>query len=535
MKIKVLAVDDDSQGLLAIGAALDGVDAELITATSGDEALRLLLAEEDYAVILLDVLMPGLDGLETAALIRERERSRYTPIIFLTGASLDNRHKELGYAAGAVDYMYKPIEPWILRSKVEVFVELARKAAMVNDLARKQAQLLADLAANNAQLIEARARAERESRYKTTFLSTVSHELRTPLNAIIGFSEVLLRGFLGEVPERHTDALTAVHKSGQHLLTLINDILDVSKIEAGKLQLSREHVALRELIASVFEIVRGLSVDRGVGLEWTGPEADLHVSADPVRLKQILFNLLSNGLKNVDRGGYVRLTASASGSDLILAVADNGVGISEDDQRLLFLPFQQLGTEARQAGEGTGLGLSLTKRLVQLHGGRIEVSSELGRGSTFTVTMPIVANSDIADLDLAQPKMLRTLELAVSPARIAIIDDNETNRRLIRTILGVRGHDVLEASCVEDGIDLVERTSPDLALLDIQMPDGGGARILEAIRRSDTLAGIPVVAITAYAMKGDRERFLSAGFDDYIPKPVDPDRLFGVVESYLGR
>lgn len=529
--IKVLAVDDDPQGLVAIRAALEGVDAELLTATSGEEALRLLLGEGEFAVILLDVRMPVIDGLETAALIRDRERFRFTPIIFLTGASLDDRHQQLGYAAGAVDYMFKPIEAWILRSKVNVFVDLARKAQLVERLAREQAELVEDLARKNTELAEAQARAERESRFKSTFLSTVSHELRTPLNAVIGFSEALLRGYLGDVPERHVEAIEAIRSSGQHLLALINDILDLSKIEAGKLRLQIERVPLAKVIGAVEEIVMGLSIDRGLKLHCCRPDPAIEVDVDPIRLKQILFNLLSNGVKFTPSGGWVRLTTRIEGRDLILMVEDSGMGIGEEELDLLFLPFQQL----RATTEGTGLGLALTKRLVQLHGGSIAVRSALGIGTTFTVSMPVVALG-VPTLSLASvPDTADSLKRCAHPGRIAIVDDNEANRLLIRTLLSVRGHEIFEASGVEEGIELVRTQRPDLVLMDIQMPNGGGLKVLRDLRTDPALGAMPIVALTAAAMKGDRERFLSEGFDEYISKPIDPFLLRSMVETMIER
>ena len=377
----MLLVDDQPYGLVALEAVLEGVGATLVKAGSGREALRILL-NRDFAVILLDVNMPGIDGLETAALLRTRERSRHTPIIFLTATLENDDQTAQAYALGAVDFIRKPLVPDILRSKVAVFVELASRAALI----QLQSQ---ELARKNEELRRARAVAEQESRFKSRFLANMSHELRTPLNAIIGFSELLAEETFGPLVTKQKEYVGYVQQSGRHLVNLVNDILDLSTIEADRMVLSLAWVAPGELIQSVLAVVGPLVGRQGVVIEHA-PEAALpRVHGDPVRLKQILYNLVSNAIKFTPRGGRVRLTAEADAAALTIVVHDTGIGIRAEDMPRLFREFERIEPASGPMQEGTGLGLVISRRFAELHGGTLTAESEFGRGSSFTLRLPL--------------------------------------------------------------------------------------------------------------------------------------------------
>ena len=394
-KVNILLVDDVPANLLALEAMLDSLGHNLVCARSGQEALKLLLSRE-YAMILLDVEMPGMDGFETATFIRAREQTRHTPIIFLTAAQGSAAQIFRGYAVGAVDYMLKPLEPEILRSKVSTFADLAWKTQVVEHQASELERALAvqkhqaeELERKNQELEQERKRVEQESRAKSIFLAGMSHELRTPLNAIIGFSELLTHGTAGPLNERQQEFVGHVLVSGRHLLTLVNEVLDLSKVEAGRMQLERAWTAISGLVRAVCGVVAPLAAKQGVALVIDAPDDLPSISCDPVRIKQVLYNLLSNAIKFTPAGGRVSLVASRSATHITLAVTDTGIGIAERDLPRLFREFEQLSPAAGTKPEGTGLGLALTQRLMALHGGTVSVTSQVGTGSTFTAHLPI--------------------------------------------------------------------------------------------------------------------------------------------------
>jgi signal transduction histidine kinase len=374
-KPSVLIVDDVEANLLALEAQLAVLDCTLVRASSGNDALRQLLKRK-FAVMLLDVQMPDMDGFEVARHARQNPDTRDVPIVFVTAMNESEEHVERGYDTGAFDFLFKPVNPHVLRSKVRVFLDLFLNQQRLND----------EIDAHRKTLIEL----ERLSRFKSQFLANMSHELRTPLNAIIGFSEVLSDGegdqALTPLQKEH---IGYVLESGHHLLHLINDVLDLSKIEAGRIELQREWIPPKVLIDSVGDVGRPLAMKQGVDLEVDDAAACRPVFVDPVRIKQVLINLVSNAIKFTPQGGRVRVTTSDEQDRLAIAVQDTGIGIGAEDLPRLFREFERI--ESKTAGpkpEGTGLGLALTRRLVELHGGVVHVESEAGKGSTFTVLLP---------------------------------------------------------------------------------------------------------------------------------------------------
>jgi signal transduction histidine kinase len=325
--------------------------------------------------VLLDVQMPGLDGFETAEIVRQRDRTRATPILFLTAWGKNDSEVLRGYRVGAVDYVFKPVVPEVLRGKVGVFIELHRKSRA--------------LQRQNAELEAARARAERESAFKSKFLANMSHELRTPLHAIIGFSELLEKGLAGPLQPKQQEYVQHVLSSGRHLRHLVDDVLDLSKVEAGRLALVREPVSLGRVAGEVHDQMRAVAQSRGVALQVTVAPDLPPVEGDPVRLKQILFNLVSNAIKFTPPNGHVHVTVLPDELGVRLDVEDDGVGIRPENLARLFREFEQIEAEDGRRPEGTGLGLALTQRLVEAHGGTIEVESTYGKGSRFRVRLPV--------------------------------------------------------------------------------------------------------------------------------------------------
>jgi len=429
-KVNILLVDDQPGKVLSYQAILADLDENLILARSGREALQCLLKYE-VALILLDVIMPEMDGFETATLIRQHPRLEQTTIIFVTAFSMSDMDRLKGYELGAVDYVFAPAVPEILRTKVSVFVELYRKrqelqnlnrvltetnAAMAAEIAeRKRAEAALEAArASLAQRVEERTRElraanedlARASRLKNEFFACMSHELRTPLHAILGLSEAMQDQTYGLINENQLEALGNIAESGRHLLALINDILDLSKIEAGKLELEKAPVMVEFVCQASLRFVNQMAQQKRLKVFTNLENAVTTIQADERHLKQILVNLLGNAVKFTPEGGSIGLEVAGKvepctacgttfgATDLAghgvvhFTVWDNGIGIAREDLERLFQPFVQLDSGLTRQYPGTGLGLALVRRLVNLHDGSISVESSFGKGSRFTVSLP---------------------------------------------------------------------------------------------------------------------------------------------------
>ncbi|MCC6527780.1 MAG: hybrid sensor histidine kinase/response regulator [Polyangiaceae bacterium] len=366
----ILVVDDNPRNLLALVAALEDLGVRIATATTGEEALRRVL-ERDFAAILLDVHLPGLDGFETARLIRSRPRCQATPILFQTAWETDDATLLSGYSVGAVDYVVKPVNPLVLRSKVAVFLELHRRATA---LERK-----------NLELDLAREQAERASQAKTRFLASASHELRTPLGGIVGFAGLLERtGPLTAPQEEH---VRRILECAHHLTALVDDLLDLSKIEVGKLRLERRWTTLASLADNVVGALGPVAAAAGVTVLVEIPEDYPRLYVDALRMRQVLFNLVSNAIKHSAPHTTAKLRGFTAPGVAGFAVEDEGPGIAEAHRSTVFEEFEPLQPD-RERRTGTGLGLAVARRLVELHHGSIEVVSLPAGGVAFTVRLP---------------------------------------------------------------------------------------------------------------------------------------------------
>jgi two-component system, sensor histidine kinase len=387
--VKILLVDDRPENLLALEAILEGHGYQLMRANSGEEALKQVL-RHDFAVILLDVQMPGMSGFETAEMIKRRDKSRHVPIIFLTAISKDDQYVFAGYAAGAVDYLFKPFNPDILRSKVAVFVELWQKRQQIQrqaELLREAEQREREHQVANLEAINERLR--QVDQYKDEFLSVISHELRTPLNFIMGFASIVDDEVAGPLtPEQH-DYMQRILYGSERMLRLVDDLLDFAKVSAGKLVLMPREVQFGPLVEDVMRTLTPLAAQKHITLE-----ADVQVAEpaciDDQRIVQILTNLVNNGIKFTPEGGRVTVKARLDGGQVVTEVIDTGKGIDPDDLPNLFVRFKQLDMSATREAGGTGLGLSITKALVEAHGGTIQALSDgKGQGATFRFTLPL--------------------------------------------------------------------------------------------------------------------------------------------------
>jgi len=696
-KINILVVDDLSEKLLVLESILEELGQNIVTARSGEEALRRVL-EHDFAVILLDVKMPGgLDGLETAALIRRRKKSAHTPIIFITGYSDDEVHTAKGYALGAVDYIFAPVAPAVLRTKVKVFVELfrltqqarqqgdervalareqaARAAAeessrqlaflaeagrtlassldfdrMLRGLARLPVPFLADLAAvtyagepgqpwrtemawvdhpgdavhaaaltgteapddavraavervlatGESELLDglavdyppvgidapppvasgkelrsililplsARGRtlgvlalgmgasgrtgpvdrllaedfagraaiyldnarlyrdAQEADRRKNEFLSMLAHELRNPLAPIRNAVQILRLRSPGE-PELQ-DVRDMIDRQVRQLIRLVDDLLDVSRITRGKIRLQAEPVDLTAVVQRAVETSRPLIDVRRHALTVSLPDQPLRVQGDPVRLAQVLGNLLNNAAKYTEDEGKIWLTVERANGEAVCRVRDTGLGIPPDMLASVFDLFTQVDQALDRSQGGLGIGLTLVKQLVELHAGRVQAhSAGLNQGSEFVVRLPALAEESPRGVSAngAPPPA------DVPPCRVLVVDDNVDGAESLAVLLRLGGHDVRVCHDGPAGLALADEFRPGLVFLDIGLPGLDGYEVARRLRAQLGPDGIVLVALTGYGQEEDVLRARQAGFDHHLVKPADPAALTALFEA----
>jgi len=411
-RVRILLVDDRPENLLALEAILEPLGQIMMRANSGPEALRCVL-ESELATILLDVQMPGMNGFEVAEIIKSRERSRTIPIIFLSAISKEDAYVFKGYSMGAVDYVFKPFNPDVLRSKVSVFVdlfvkqrELQRQAELLREAEKRELELehrtsmlesearsAAKLSQMNDELHRRQVALEQAMGARNRFYASMSHELRTPINAVIGYSTLMLDNIYGPLNGKQKEGLQRTLKAARHLLELVNDVLDLSKIEAGKIELSLQPVMFPSLLEDLFVTVRPLADEYGSTLSLEMEAEPFNIVSDPRRVRQVVLNLLSNAIK-FGEGKPIRVVCKqTSERGVEIAVIDEGVGIAPEDIPRIFEEFVQV-SESKQPG--TGLGLPISRRLAQLLDGSLTVCSTPGQGSTFRLTLPPSLEDDLA-------------------------------------------------------------------------------------------------------------------------------------------
>ncbi|HEV2856756.1 MAG TPA: response regulator [Thermoanaerobaculia bacterium] len=567
--VSVLLVDDEARNLDVLESILGTADYRLVRAQTADEALMALLTGE-FAAIVLDIWMPGTSGLELAQLIKQRKRTRDVPILFLTAHLSEERDVLRGYDVGAVDYLTKPVNPDILRSKIAVFADLFRKTralaaaneALENEIAERERAEEALRQANEeleARVRErtqdltrtmdseraARSEAERASRLKDDFLAIVSHELRTPLNAILGWAQVLADGGGNLRLDVLTQGLEAILRNARTQAILIEDLLDMSRIVSGKIRLKLQTVSLAEIAASAVATITPAAQAKSIRIECAADHAPA-VRGDPERLQQVLVNLLSNSVKFTPEGGRVGVSLRADDRQAEVVVSDTGQGIQPQFLPYVFDPFRQGDPSTTRRHGGLGLGLAVVSHLVELHGGTVHAESPgEGLGSTFSVRIPRAAartagmpdDDTWTDAQAPSGSPLSETSADLEGVRLLIVEDEPDTREAIVRFLQDYGAEVTAVGSAREALDLSGAERFDVLVSDIGMPGMDGYELIQAIRSQETGSGrhLPAVAVTAFAQDEDRQRVLRAGYSEHLPKPVKTARLISVLLELSGK
>ena len=416
-------------------------------------------------------------------------------------------------------------EPRIVHTKkIPIFGESGEPAYLLGI-----SQDITERRAAHEEVRIARLEAERASRAKSDFLSRMSHDLRTPLNAILGFAQILQMERLGA---EHEESVQQILRAGSHLLALINEVLDIARIEAGQLSLSPEPVAVADVLAQVAALVRPLAAHRGivVSADVAGRGA-LYVHADRQRLQQVLINLVSNAVKYNRDGGTVGVSCEPHAGTVVIRVTDTGPGIRPDRLQLLFQPFERLGAE-QSAIEGTGLGLAVSKGLTEAMGGRVGVHSRVDQGSTFWIELP---GAEAPSPQAVAPSLAAPPPVAAAAGTVVYVEDNRSNVRLLERLLARRaGLRLISAGTGQSALDAVRSVRPDLVLLDLHLPDMSGEEVLRRLWADPETRRIPVAVLSADATANQKQRLRAAGAIDYLTKPLDLARLLELIDRQLG-
>jgi len=516
-KPKILVVNDDAASLLALTSLLeqwaDESHYEVLSARSGQDALRQVL-RHDFAVILLDVNMPGMDGFETAEAIHQRPRSADIPIIFVTAFLADEIDRLKAYQRGAADFMFTPVIPQVLRAKVQVFVTLATKNEQLKRQAEKLSQRTTELTATNKRLVremEERRAAERKSSAKDEFLAMLGHELRNPLSAISSAASLL--GLPGASPDALARARLIIQRQSQHLSRIVDDLLDLSRAMSGKILLSRTRMDLSILVSSCLDTFR--ATGRTAGYSIATQLQPGWIDGDATRLEQIATNLIDNALKYTPSGGNIEIAIAPDDTDIVLRVRDSGVGIAPDLLPHVFDVFVQGAISIDRSQGGLGIGLSLVRRLVELHGGSVSASSAgTSSGSTFEIRLPRAEAQATPDAPVLDDGA------AAGKPTVLLIEDNDDGREMMATMLSSFGYTVLQARDGLEGVQAAGSQLPGVALVDIGLPGIDGYEVARRLRQDEATRSIRLIALTGYGLAEDQRRVLEAGFDLHLVKPV---------------
>jgi len=523
-KINILIVDDRPENIIALEALLERDDVNLISTTLPNEALRMAW-EMDIAIALVDVQMPEMDGFELVEILKSNPRTKDILVIFVTAISTDAKYAVRGLNTGAVDYLYKPLNPYVTSAKVDSFIQFVRTQ---RDIVRKNKEL----ESFQKELIRAKDLAEQGKKIKENFLANMSHEIRTPINGIIGITHLLENT---ELTAEQREMIELLEISSNSLLGVINDILDISKIEAGKFKINRAPTDLVMICHSVVNLLRIRAKEKNLELI-TQLDQDLPKSilADSLRLNQMMMNLIGNAIKFTSEGSVtlkVEITEKKGNNIRIkFSVKDTGIGIPQDKIGKIFETFEQADDNTTLNYGGTGLGLSIVKNLAQLKGGELTVTSEENKGSTFS----FINWYEVLETSPEDAKRVPEKLSVFDNVRILVAEDNPINKFLIVKVL--KAWNII-ADVVENGqeaLDKLAENNYDLILMDTFMPVMNGLEATKLIREGyvEGKKDIPVITFSAAVMDNDKKAAIDAGADDVLSKPFELGILHQKITQY---
>jgi signal transduction histidine kinase len=523
----MLIVDDVADNRAVLGRRFERRGAVIVEADCGPAALQLIEENGGFDVVLLDSVMPGMDGLAVLKAIRETLSAAELPVIMVTAKAEPSDMIE-ALNNGANDYVTKPVNFAVAEARVSTHV--ARKRA--EDEARRVTaglqQTVEALEAAKRDLEESRIQAEAANRAKSAFLATMSHEMRTPLNGIVAMADLLARA---DLPAQQREMAEIILSASKTLDALTADILDLARIEAGAVAVALSRFNVRDTVQGVVDVLRLKAAERELSFDFEAdPSTDVWVEGDALKLKQIVTNLASNAVKFTEEGG-VAVAVRRTDAAFEVEVSDTGIGVKPGDEGRIFERFQQAdGTITRRFG-GAGLGLSISRELAGLMGGALSYRERRGGGSIFTVRLPLVPLADQPAPAAREPAVARPAAGA-RPIRILIVDDNATNRRVVELILASPFVEMVSVENGEEAVGQARDQHFDMVLMDMQMPVMDGLAATRMIRRDEQERGLkrtPIIMLTANAMPEHVEAALTAGADWHMPKPVNPDRLLAAV------
>jgi len=509
---KILVVDDTLANLKVLTTFLNKAGYSARGAANGSTAL-MTCESFPPELILLDIRMPGMDGYEVCRQLKSNKNTQEIPVIFIS--SLDDLQDKLqGFEVGAVDFITKPFQEREVLARVSTHIKLFR-----TQLELEQEKKKSDLA----------------NRAKSTFLANMSHELRTPLNAILGFSQ-LMQSNNDCSPSQHCN-LDIINRSGQHLLNLINDVLDMSKIEAGRTQLDPTDFDLGAVIRDVTDMMQVRATDKNIQLTLDQSSCfPRFVHTDPAKLRQILINLLGNAIKFTNQGSItLRLDSKSLPSNQLILygeVKDTGIGIEQQNIERIFLPFEQIVESISQ--KGTGLGLSITRQFIELMNGKISVQSEPGKGSRFLFELQVeLAHEEVAIIQKSVQSRVIALQASEPEHRILLVEDLLESRLLLQQLLEKVGFTVELAVDGAQAVASFKRNPPQLIFMDNRMPVMDGTTATRTIRKLPGGDKVIIVALTASVFKDQINEVMEAGSDFFIFKPYRPEEIYGCIQKYL--
>ena len=540
----ILIVDDVVQNLQVMGKMLEQAGYETTFATSGEQALeRVKTAHPD--LILLDLMMPGMNGLAVCEKLKTNPDFCQIPIIFLT-ASNELESLLEAFKTGAADYITKPFRPEEVLIRIETQLTNQRLKKQIEE---QNQQLQAEIEAHRRteeKLQEAKEAAEAANRSKSLFLANMSHELRTPLNAIFGFTQLMQNG--SNLTSEQQKNLKIIRRSGEHLLNLINDILNLSKIEAGQITVNNTELNLSNMLLEIEDMFQLKAMEKGLDLDLVmSPNLPEWIVSDRLKLRQVLINLIGNAIKFTKSGRVIlrvsvvsskeSLTSDSRQKMLKFEISDTGVGIAPEEMNNIFKPFVQ-SQAGINAAEGTGLGLTISQRYIEILGGNLTVNSQLNVGTTFKFQIrvnPIKTANETANND---SKLSLSRVIAIAPNqrryRILVVDDKLSNRELLVQMLSQVGFEVRVAENGREAIEIWENFEPHLIFMDMLMPVMNGYEATKEIKTTLKGQATVIIAITASVFEEQKPGILSVGCDDIIPKPFLEGVIFDKIAQYLG-